>query len=220
MSGTRIDSMTARVCGERFAGEVRNESMSFLSSFTSFGGESSSLTWCRLLATVANSSFTAGRASRSICLYCPLPIGVLVVVQSPMTDEWTTLPPPEEPPQPATPRETAMRDAMDSLFMVGPPYWVSMLLGSSMTIESTLNWWADRKSTAGLVTPGPGACRNVVACGAFGFETGVPVIGVARSGKIVKNWSRSKKNGSARAPQNTVIPRVGENVVLSVPVVA
>ena len=53
-----------------------------------------------------------------------------------------------------------------------------------------------------------------------GLLTCIPVPGVARSGRIAKNWARSKKNGSDRAPAKTDIPGVGEKVVLIAPVVA
>ena len=60
---------------------------------------------------------------------------------------------------------------------------------------------------------------NVAALGVFGVGSTTPVIGVARSGRILKNWFRSKKNGSSRAPANAVMPGWGEKTWLIVPVV-
>ena len=61
--------------------------------------------------------------------------------------------------------------------------------------------------------------RQDVAWGLFGSATMTPEMGVARSGRIVKNCSRSKKNGSSRTPVKATRPGPGTNRALNAPAV-
>src|ERR1700736_2547935 len=80
--------------------------------------------------------------------------------------------------------------------------------GASITIDSTLKLFADSASTGVPCTQpavGPAGVGNLNENGACGAE---PAVCALRSGRKLKNWNRSKKNGSARGPTNTFIPLV------------